>query len=80
METDVAAPAQEADAPAVQTDSPTGSREPAATSEQPSRHDTWRWIPDPAEDSIPTHPSGRDAGPSDALIRACTQLGLLHWR
>ena len=80
MDTYVAAPAEEAHAPALQTGSPPGSRDPAAASEQPSRQDEWRWIPDPDEDSIPTHPSSQDAGPSDALIRAFTQLGLLHWR
>jgi hypothetical protein len=80
MDTHVAAPAREADALAVQTDSPTDSRDSAPASAPPSRPDKWRWIPDPPEDSIPTHPPSRDAGPSDALIRAFTQLGLLHWR
>jgi hypothetical protein len=80
MDTYVAPPAREVDPPAVQTDSPAGPRDLAPVSEQLPPHDDWRWISDPAELSSPMPPSSRDAGPSVALVRAATQLGLQHWR
>jgi hypothetical protein len=77
----VAEPVQAADSPAVLDDAPvTVSAQTKPVTDAPPQEDEWRWTTHPGDISIPTPTPSRTARPSDALIRAFTQLGLQAWR
>ena len=81
MDTDTAEQAQQAAPPVVGMYAPNhASGHLESTAERLATPDSWRWVPDPSEVAIPTPPPGRDAGPSDRLIKALTELGLHYWR